>query len=133
MERVKIKIEAVSTRAFIEWQCGAPKGMTLNRLAEVCGCFSNEQENYGCHHPDGDEQCLANTCPLAYIDFPEDATEEECDRYAEGYGDEVRMELSDDGKFGRGGKVKDFWWREQRLADSQVRAKLHNAGGQVRR
>ncbi|HMN14366.1 MAG TPA: hypothetical protein PKD55_18775 [Bellilinea sp.] len=124
---ITIPIEAVSSRSFIEWQCDGAKGMTLNRLGEVCGCFSNASETYGCHHPDnGDEQCLAHACPLAHIDYPEGATEEECDRYAEGYGDEVCMELSEEGKFGHGGEVKRLWWREDRLADEYVESKLHN-------
>lgn len=124
---ITIPIDAVSTRAFIEWQCGGPKGMTLDRLCEVCGCFSHAQETYGCHHPDNsDEQCLAHTCPLAFIDYPEGATEEECDRYSEGYGCDVRMELGDEGKFGHGGKVLEHWWREYRQADEYVEDKLHN-------
>jgi hypothetical protein len=123
---VTIPLSAVSTRAFISWQCGGQAGMTLNRLAETCGCFSHTQENYGCHHPSGIGACIAHECPVAYIDYPRGMTEEEENRYSEGYGDEVRMELAsktDRDKarnFGRHGKRRKLWSRESRFADSMV-------------
>lgn len=118
---IKIPIEAVSSRPFIKWQCGGKNGITLDRLSEVCGCFSHTQETYGCHHPaNSEEQCIANACPLAYIDYPEGVTEDACDRYAEGYGCDVRMKLSREGKFGHGGEVKKRWWRTDRRADEYV-------------
>ena len=108
-----LKPQQVASRAFIEWQCGGSR-MTLNRLAEVCGCFGEYAgHDYGCRHPAATElQCLGHACPLAEIDYPEGATEEECDRYAERYGDEMAMALLDDGAFGRRGKVRTFWMRE---------------------
>lgn len=128
---VTIPLKAVSSRAFIEYQCGSDTGMTLNRLAEVCGCFSHKQESFGCHHPETTEDCLAGTCPLAYINFPENASEEECDRYAEGYGDEVRMclaEVDDEEKgknFGESGVVRAYYLRELLRADEFVNAALY--------
>lgn len=129
---IKVPLAAVSTRAFIQWQCGGDNGMTLNRLAEVCGCFANNQESYGCHHPETVGQCLANDCPIAYIDYPEGASEEECDRYAEGYGDEIRMCLAtepdeDKGQnFGEGGVLQKYWCCESRRVDEFVEAQLPN-------
>lgn len=116
-----IPITDVSSRKYIEWQCGASKGMTLNRLAEVCGCFSHEQASFGCHHPSGSGDCLANSCPIAFVDYPEGATEKECDEYDQGYGDQIRMALNDENTFGDSDLVRPYWWREQRSADKFVR------------
>ena len=108
-----VRPHEVASRAYIEWQCGA-SGMTLNRLAEVCGCFAEYAGyDYGCRHPAATEpQCLGHSCPLAAIDYPEGATEAECDLYGECYGDEMYMALLDSGAFGTRGKVRTFWMRE---------------------
>lgn len=109
--------------------------MTLNRLAEVCGCFSSEQESYGCHHPHTAGQCLAHECPIAYIDYPEGASEEECDRYAEGYGDEIQMALATQedhekwSNFGPAGTIEKCWLRQNRKADDFVERHLPNPRG----
>jgi hypothetical protein len=127
MSITKIPIEQVSTRRYIAWQCGATSGMSLNRLAEVCGCFSDKEQSYGCHHPKRDGDCIAGDCPIANIDWPEGLTEEQEDKYAQGWGDEVYMALAtrrndpDKGNnFGKGGKIKPLWYREERRADDYL-------------
>ncbi len=126
MEIVKIPIADVSSKAYIEWQCGGhKKGISLNRLAEVCGCFSHLQESWSCHHPDnGDQMCVNHACPIAFTMYPKGCTEEEELAYDARYGDEIEMELSTEGKFGDGGTINRFWWREQRYADRVVEQKL---------
>ncbi len=119
-----VALAAVSSREYLTWQCQGDAGIALDRLGEVCGCFSHEQENYACHHPASPcGMCAGNECPIAYIDFPEGSSEEECIAYSELHGDEMEMTLARDDdqlkakNFGQGGAAKSFWIREQRLPD----------------
>jgi len=107
----KIPIESVASREFIVWQCGDHSdGIQLNRLAELCGCFSH----FSCHHPASESgSCTARSCPIADIDYPEGLSEEEEDEYGDGFGDEVRMVLILKilSGFGNRGEINKNWRR----------------------
>jgi hypothetical protein len=92
--------------------------MSLNRLAEVCGCFSSQEASFGCHHPESPcQDCSNHRCPLAYTDYSGCATEADEERLDSQYGDAIPMELmsAGEGKFGIGGVVTQF--RESRIAE----------------
>lgn len=92
--------------------------MTLDRLSEVCGCFTlnDVRWNDGCLHPKSPNgQCLGSECPMAFVDYPPDASYDEIEEFNNQYSGEMDMVLNADGKhFGTGGAIDTFWQREVR-------------------
>lgn len=120
MKTLRIPINAVSSRAYIEWQCGSGAGIPFETLSRVCGCYSELQDVYGCHHPVGNGQCDNLTCPIAEVEFPKGLSAHQREAFAVEYGFDARMVLTAAGKLGHGGEIKPEWVEEIRSADGLV-------------